>query len=127
MPQPSKKAENRVRLVLAGVVVLGLACLLLLNRAMNAPTGEAQARTPATEAATGADPRSRPPGVIGYTKDPDGASNLVTKLARQSGGDFNKLTDGEQRMLNAMAGGHGADLLRVRAQQQASPAPSGKK
>jgi hypothetical protein len=46
---------------------------------------------------------------------PDSASDYVDKLARDSGGDWNKLSPEDQRYVNGLTAGHGAIYIRDRA------------
>lgn len=56
-----------------------------------------------------------PEGLPNYMVDSLSASRRVDELARRTRGDFNRLTELEQRWINGMAAGYGHELLRMRA------------
>jgi hypothetical protein len=96
--------------VVSGAAVL--AALLLV-----AAIGErlsAREDVPTAAAAASA----RPPGDLpNYMDDPRGASRKVDALARRTRGDFDRLSDFEQKWINAMTAGYGPQLLWRRTKQ----------
>jgi hypothetical protein len=63
-------------------------------------------------------PPARPGGLPHYMQDPGAASDLVNELARRTRGDYELLSDLEQKWINGMTAGYGHELLRMRAQMQ---------
>jgi hypothetical protein len=55
-----------------------------------------------------------PGGLPNYLQEPRAASDRVNELAKRTRGDFNRLTDLEQRWINSMTAGYGHQLLRMR-------------
>ena len=50
-------------------------------------------------------------GLPNYIADPEAGARHTKELARKSGGDWNKLSEEEQRWLNSMTAGHGPRML----------------
>lgn len=103
------------RATLAGIILVGLALVAVLNRLSSSALATRTQGAGAKQEEANDTFLGRPEGVIDYFQNPDEAKELVGRLARETGGDFSKLSAGHQRMLNAMAAGHGADMLRDRA------------
>jgi hypothetical protein len=53
-----------------------------------------------------------------YLANPRMSTARVQALARQTGGDWNRLSSDDQQLLNGLTGGHGAAMLRMTAEQQ---------
>lgn len=86
-------SNNELRMALVAIAfILGLAFLFRPERP--APVGP------------------RPPE---YRTDPDQGAKRVDQLAAEVSGDFEKLQPDDQRWLDSMTAGHGADLIRSRA------------
>jgi hypothetical protein len=125
--QASTAVDRRRRAVLIGLALLVLLLLAFLNRLTAPPVSHEDAASASEPGAAGAESsRGRPPGVVDYMQDPVAANRLVEQLAQETGGDFSKLSEGRQRMLNAMAAGRGRDLLRNTAQRLATKASAKK-
>jgi hypothetical protein len=96
--------------VLGGAAVL--TALLLV-----AGLGERLRARDATPTAA-ASASSRLPGDLpNYMDDPGAASRRVDALARRTRGDFDQLSDLEQKWINAMTAGYGPQLLWRRTKQ----------
>lgn len=105
-------------------VILGIAGVILLISLLNAsmkdvvrprPTTDSSAKTD-FEAKTGRpDPGFRP----------DSASDYVDKMARETNGDWSKLSSDDKRYVNGLTAGHGEIYLRDRAKYlKATPRPT---
>jgi hypothetical protein len=57
-----------------------------------------------------------------YMADPATASKRVSLLVKQSHGDWNRLSDTDQKMLNGMTAGHGREMLQGLAKQETATA-----
>ena len=47
-----------------------------------------------------------------FIENPKAAALRVERIARESGGDWNKVSPGDQRMLDSLTAGHGSAMLR---------------
>src|SRR5688572_29554090 len=103
-------AGRRGRLPLS-LAVAGIAAVVA---SLNYVTSSAsRSETAAKEAAAAAIPTEPPEGTVDYRKDPDGAKRLVETLARETRGDFSKVTPAQQQFLDSMTAGNGAAMLRA--------------
>jgi hypothetical protein len=50
-----------------------------------------------------------------YVQEPEASKRHAEALVVKSGGDFSRLAPEEQRWLNALTAGHGAEMVRKRA------------
>jgi hypothetical protein len=92
-------------------IVLGAIAVIALVAMISAGARDAIQPRPTPPASTFEQQFGRPdPGF-----HPDSASDYVDKLARDSGGDWNKLSAEDQRYVNGLTAGHGAIYLRDRA------------
>ena len=93
-----------------------VALLAALNR-LN-PAGSSSGETAAPVAAPAAAPQApgeQPLPDQDYMRNPRGAAERVERLARETGGDWNKLSPQDQRMMDSMTAGRGREMLRTKA------------
>ena len=96
--------NNELRLVVVILIFIGAAAFVLMpNRP--APVGP------------------KPPE---YRVNGDLGSKHVDELVRQYGGDFNKIPEDDRRWLDSLTAGHGAALIRSRAEEAAKKAAKAK-
>lgn len=62
----------------------------------------------------------QPAGTVDFYKDPAAGKRLAERLARQTRGDYYKLSEGQKLMISGMAPGKGPDLMRSLWEQQRS-------
>ena len=105
--QDLEPSELRIIVLLAIPLTLAL---LLISAALTKPPAKHAAPPELGLAAIG--------GHVNYVADPDKAQTEVTRLAKASGGNFLRLSDDDQRWLDGMTAGHGAQLIAKMASRQ---------
>ncbi len=107
-PSQSSAAANDLKVFLIGAIGGLLLLMALVTWATNA-----QKQPPPPAQASEAQ-RAQ----IEYIQHPEEASARVDEMAKQTGGDFSRLTPEDQQWLDGMTAGHGAQMLYARAQAQ---------
>jgi hypothetical protein len=122
-----RQPANKGRLFIVPVAIGVCGVIVALNHlsSLGAAPGGSGAEPPASQI-----PAQPPAGILDYRKEPQEAKRLVEKLARQTGGNFGKLTPDQQKLLDSMTAGHGAEMLRDTARDLAkkhSGKPAGRR
>ena len=63
-------------------------------------------------------PAHGPHGEVNYFDHPQEASERVNQLAKESKGEFFRLTPSDQKWIDGMTSGHGPQLIAMRFQEQ---------
>lgn len=133
-PLPPAAAPPRNKFLLPVVVFVSIGTLAAANYFTSAAvppnTDEEEAAPPAATASTNA---SAPPTVRetplpdqNYLENPKGAAERMRRLARETGGDWNKLSPNDQRLFQSVSSGRGREMLRGQAEQFKKGAARGK-
>jgi hypothetical protein len=122
--QPSKRFNLRPALI--GLTAVAL--LAALNRLNPAGSSSGETAAPVAAPAPAAAPQApgeQPLPDQDYMRNPRGAAERVERLARETGGDWNKLSPQDQRMMDSMTAGRGRNAAdqgrRLKAAKKDSP------
>ena len=108
------------------VAVAGFVGVIFLNQAVSSnvqkpTTSPTPMPVASTSVAVGpVTPAPTPKPYQRYANNPQLASQRVAQIARETKGDWNKVSWDDQVMINRMTQGHGAEMLRSIAQRQAA-------
>lgn len=133
-PEPLRPAPPRNKFVLPLIILVGLGTLAAANYFISAAappsTDEEQAAPPAAAAPAKASAlpamRETPLPDQDYQKNPRGAAQRMRRLARETGGDWNKLSPDDQRLFQSVSSGRGPEMLRSQAEPFKKEAAHGK-
>jgi hypothetical protein len=113
MYSPQQQSVGPREILLA--VVLVVAGVILMGALMGSPTAQPARAPQAVPAGSQAD---GPPREL---DDPAKASAHADELARRSGGDLNRLSEQDQRWLDASTAGHAREFLAARRKALEKP------
>jgi len=127
---------SRNRFVLPVVVSVGLVTLAAANYFISSaarPNGDDKTASPAATTASREKSAAVSPAVRqtplpdqNYLENPQGAAQRMQRLARETGGDWNKLAPDDKRLFDSVTLGRGREMLRTQAEQLKKEARRGK-
>lgn len=103
---------------MVAIATLAILALAITNYLATTRSESVQVKPSNSETATvsaKASPQEQPLPDQNYLDNPRAAMKRVERLARESGGDWNKLSANDQRMLNSMTLGRGRQMLETTA------------
>jgi hypothetical protein len=109
------KPTSLHKAIFPATFLAGIAVLATVNHLIAAQTRSTEEPVGSTAAPVTV-PDSRLPDQR-YADNPRAASKRVERIARESGGDWNKVAPDDQRLLDSMTLGRGKQMLRLRADE----------